>query len=85
MGLERLPQLHTTHTGLILSKLILEEEKRLTSILPKLPAAKEREILQVLPSALGQRWADFLSSLVHGSEISTVTVLLSTPDEIART
>jgi hypothetical protein len=35
--------------------------------------------------ALGQRWADFLASLVHGSEISTVTVLLSTPDEISRT
>jgi hypothetical protein len=34
--------------------------------------------------ALGQRWADFLTSLVHGSEISTVTVLLSTSDEIAR-
>ncbi len=49
--LERLPQLHTTHIGLIFSKLILEEEKRLTSILPKLPAAKEREILQVLPSS----------------------------------
>ena len=34
--------------------------------------------------ALGQRWADFLASLVHGSELSTVTVLLSTPDEISR-
>jgi hypothetical protein len=34
--------------------------------------------------ALGQRWADFLDSLVHGPEISTVTVLLSTPAQIAR-
>ncbi len=34
--------------------------------------------------ALGQRWADFLASLVHGSEISTVTVLLATPTQIAR-
>jgi hypothetical protein len=33
---------------------------------------------------LGQRWADFLASLVHGPELSTVTVLLSTPDEISR-
>jgi hypothetical protein len=32
--------------------------------------------------ALGQRWADFLASLVHGSEISSVTVLLSTPAQI---
>jgi hypothetical protein len=35
-------------------------------------------------SALGQRWANFLASLVHGSELSTVTVLLSTPDQISR-
>ena len=35
-------------------------------------------------SALGQRWANFLASLVHGSELSTVTVLLSTPAQISR-
>jgi len=34
-------------------------------------------------SALGQRWANFLASLVHGSELSTVTVLLSTPAQIS--
>jgi hypothetical protein len=34
--------------------------------------------------ALGQRWADFLATLVHGSELSSVTVLLATPDQIAR-
>src|SRR6266699_4440155 len=51
-------QLHTTHIGLTLSKLILEEEKRLVSILPKLPAAKEKRVLQALPSALGPRWTE---------------------------
>ena len=34
--------------------------------------------------ALGQRWADFLASLLHGSELAAVTVLLATPDEIKR-
>ena len=34
--------------------------------------------------ALGQRWANFLASLVHGSELSTVNVMLSTADEISR-
>ena len=34
--------------------------------------------------ALGQRWADFLGSLAHGSELSRVTVLLATPAEISR-
>lgn len=36
-------------------------------------------------AALGQRWADFLATLVHGSELSTVTVLLATPEQISRT
>src|SRR5213592_1632369 len=44
--LKRISQLHTTHIGLTLSKLILEEEKRLTSVLPKLSAAKEKRVLQ---------------------------------------
>jgi hypothetical protein len=34
--------------------------------------------------ALGQRWADFLASLAHGSELSKVTVMLSTDSEISR-
>ena len=34
--------------------------------------------------ALGQRWADFLGSLVHASELSKVTVMLSTADQISR-
>ncbi len=38
-----------------------------------------------MDAALGQRWADFLATLVHGSEISTVTVLLATPEQISRT
>jgi len=37
-----------------------------------------------MDSALGQRWADFLASLVHGTELSTVTILLSTPAQISR-
>jgi hypothetical protein len=36
-------------------------------------------------AALGQRWADFLATLVHGPEISTVTVLLATSDQISST
>lgn len=37
-----------------------------------------------MDTTVGQRWADFLASLVHGSELSNVTVLLSTADEISR-
>src|SRR5437870_4463243 len=49
--LERVPQLRTTHVGLTLVKLISDEESRLISILPKLPAAKEKRVLQALPAA----------------------------------
>jgi hypothetical protein len=38
----------------------------------------------VADPALGQRWADFLASLVHGPELSAVTVLLSTSAQISR-
>jgi transcription elongation factor GreA len=65
--LERVPQLHTTHIGLTLSKLILEEEKRLISVLPRLPAAKEKRILQALPSVLGPRWTEWALQLMQGS------------------
>jgi hypothetical protein len=37
-----------------------------------------------MDATLGQRWADFLASLIHGPELSTVNVLLSTPQEITR-
>ena len=65
--LERVPELHTTHIGLALSKLILEEEKRLMAILPKLPAAKEKRVLQALPSVLGPRWTERALQLMQGS------------------
>jgi hypothetical protein len=35
--------------------------------------------------AVTQRWANFLASLVHGSELSSVTVYLETPSEVSRT
>ena len=34
--------------------------------------------------ALGQRWADFLASLVHGSELSSIRVFLAPPAQVAR-
>src|SRR5213593_4022261 len=54
--LARVPSLHTTHIGLTLSKLIVEEEKRFALILPNVPAAKEKRVLQALPAALGPGW-----------------------------
>ena len=66
--LERIRQLKTTHIGLTLSKLIVEEEKRLMSILPKLPAAKEKRVLQALPAALGERWTARALQLMQASQ-----------------
>ncbi len=54
--LERCPKLKTTNPDLTLNKLIADEEARLITILPKLPAAKERRVLQALPAALGPAW-----------------------------
>jgi transcription elongation factor GreA len=74
------PSLHSTHVGLTLSKLILEEEKRLILVLPKLPAAKEKKILQALPSALGPSWADralYLMQESHGRMVAQIPRILN--------
>jgi len=78
--LERLASLHSTHVGLTLSKLILDEEERLISVLQKLPAAKEKRILQALPLALGPRWTERGLDLMqqsHGRMVAQIPRILS--------
>src|SRR5213592_1386203 len=78
--LERLAALHSTHVGLTLSKLILDEEERLISVLQKLPAAKEKRILQALPTALGPRWTERGLELMqrsHGRMVAQIPRILS--------
>src|SRR5205085_8058184 len=47
--LARYPNLKTTNLSLTLPKLILDEQARLVTILPKLPSGKEKKVLQTLP------------------------------------
>jgi transcription elongation GreA/GreB family factor len=78
--LARVPSLHTTHVGLTLSKLIVEEEKRLASILPNLTAAKEKRVLQALPSALGAGWTERALRLMeasHGRMVAQIPRILN--------
>jgi transcription elongation GreA/GreB family factor len=78
--LERFPQLKTTNHSLRLSKLIVDEETRLMSILPKLPAAKEKRVLQALPAALGERWTARALELIqrsHGRMVAQIPRILS--------
>ena len=78
--LARVQSLHTTHIGLTLSKLILDEEKRLTSILPNLPAAKEKRVLQALPTALGLGWTERalrLMEATHGRMVAQIPRILN--------
>jgi transcription elongation GreA/GreB family factor len=65
--LERVSKLRTTIVGLTLVKLICDEEPRLMSILPKLPSAKEKRVMQALPLALGERWSQVALRLMHGN------------------
>jgi len=78
--LARVPSLHTTHVGLTLSKMIVEEEKRLTLILPNLPAAKEKRLLQALPAALGAGWTERALRLMeasHGRMVAQIPRILN--------
>ncbi len=54
--LEHVPELKLSRPDLTLERLVTEEEIRLVNILPALPSAKERRVLQALPRALGDRW-----------------------------
>ena len=78
--LARAPSLHITHIGLTLSKLIVEEEKRLASMLPNLPAAKEKRVLQALPAALGEGWKERALRLMeasHGRMVAQIPRILN--------
>lgn len=66
--LERIPQLRSTVVGLTLAKLMTDEEPRLMSILPKMPSAKERRVLQALPGVLGPRWTELALRLMQGNQ-----------------
>jgi transcription elongation GreA/GreB family factor len=61
------PGLKTTNLSLTLLKIIVEEEPRLGMILPKLPAAKEKRVVQALPAALGERWRNRALLLMRGN------------------
>ena len=78
--LEKVPELKPTNLSLTLAKLIVDEESRLGSIVAKLPAAKERRVVQALPSALGDRFLrrawDFMRGS-HGRVIPQVARLFS--------
>src|SRR5712691_13134080 len=71
--LARIPQLRTTHVGLTVAKMIVAEEPRLMSILPNLPAAKERRILQTLPEAIGERWMNSALRLIQASSARVIS------------
>jgi len=78
--LARVPSLHMTHVGLTLSKLIVEDEKRLALILPNLPAAKEKRVLQALPEALGAGWTEralHLMEASHGRMVAQIPRILT--------
>ena len=73
--LQRIPELRTTRLDLTLTKLIAEEEPRLSSILPKLPASKERRVLQALPAALGPRWTERALKLMQQNQSRLVAAI----------
>ncbi len=64
--LQREPVLRATQPDLTLERLIAEEAQRLDVILAKLPSAKEKRVLQVLPLSLGESWPARAWQLMQG-------------------
>ncbi|HEV3410446.1 MAG TPA: hypothetical protein VG095_09130, partial [Chthoniobacterales bacterium] len=54
--MERCPGLTSSNPDLTIGRVVADEEARLVTILPKLPSGKEKRVLAVLPSALGENW-----------------------------
>src|SRR5204863_3368929 len=78
--LARSPVLKTTNLSLSLTRLIEDEQARLVAILPKLPAAKERRVLQALPAALGPGWTEralHLMEATHGRMVAQIPRILN--------
>ncbi len=71
--LQREPKLRSANPDFTIERLIVEEEPRLADILPKLPSAKERRVLHVLPAALGERWTQRALQLMQGSNARLVS------------
>ncbi|MFN2475021.1 MAG: GreA/GreB family elongation factor [Chthoniobacterales bacterium] len=71
--LERCPQLTSTNPELTLNRIIADDEARLATILPKLPSAKERRVLHVLPTALGPQWSTRALQLMQSNNARAVS------------
>src|SRR5262249_47374751 len=70
--LQREPTLTSNTPGLTVERLIIEESARLDAILAKLPSAKEKRVLQVLPTALGENWPAQALRLMQGHNARVV-------------
>nr|MDQ6938574.1 hypothetical protein [Verrucomicrobiota bacterium] len=66
------PQLKSNDPEMTLNRVIAEEEAKLISILPKLPSAKEKRILQALPTALGPPWTSRALQLMQSNHARAV-------------
>ena len=70
--LERCSKLTSSNPDLTLTRLIADEEARLGTILPKLPSAKEKRVLQAMPVALGPQWTVRALQLFQGDNARAV-------------
>ena len=66
-------KLKSSNPDFTLEHLIVEEDPRLGTILPKIPSAKERRILYSFPAALGERWTVRALQLMQGSNARLVS------------
>jgi transcription elongation factor GreA len=73
--LERRPELKSSNPELTVNRIILDEEARLGTILPKLPSAKEKRVLHALPIALGPTWTQRAFQLMQSNHARAVAQL----------
>jgi transcription elongation GreA/GreB family factor len=70
--IERCPALTSSNPDLTLGRVVAQEEARLVTILPKLPSGKEKRVLALLPSALGENWTNRAWQLMQSDNARAV-------------
>lgn len=81
---EKTPSLRKGESSLTLAGLLRNEERRLNDILPNIPAAKQKRVLQEFPNAFGEDWAGKVFALLTRSNVRLVTEISRLMQEHSR-
>jgi transcription elongation GreA/GreB family factor len=70
---EKIPAIQPTAGSYTVAQLISDEERRLTEIMPRIPAVKQKRVLADFPKAFGENWPAKVLALMLRSSLRVVS------------